>query len=699
MLAYTKKENADTELLLETLIDQIHRLADSFGKESNPQHRFEQFLGALNETLSSHVREGRWTVPINNVHAIVGIVSGGQMFLSGTGELTALFLHKKPSQRYQIYNLFRGIQTEQSLPTWEKPFAVVLDGDLHEGDVFCVSDKDLQQAIETDELNGILSTLPPVSAVEKIRQYFSHKDPLLLVIIKLDDGSTASIAPESVSSAVQRADVSVEELLDTETSTSRFLEDQRPSFSSLLRGVQQWVKTKTPSKSRILQDLNTERSFVTTLKRLGRTLMRGIIFLAKRSVKHAKRAVLTLKRKESREHIKQQVLTGGGAKDRARAIMQSAQRVPRSTLFLVLGVLIAVIILAVGISTISKSQARSAEEEAYTKRLTTIEDTIERAASAVIYKDEDQARTLYLNAETLIEELPTDTPERAQKVSELTADIQAAMDDIRHLVTIPNPPLLGDLATVTDGVFGNALVQTPDSLYVFGSDGRAYELNRSQKSFDVSSEAPESGSIAQLGTQEDGRVYTMDSIGEIYQVTDTEANSVNLIDPSWVDLQAYADRLYLLRPSSSDQEGQIVRYTRSGSEFTSETNWITSRTVSFDNAVSLTIDGTVYVLMRDGNISRFSSGSEDGWAAGAVEPRITGATSIWTDADSSYVYVLEPSTQRLIVFDKESGEFLVQYSSSAFTDLTDFAVDESDYTIYLLAGSKLYSIATSHIDE
>ena len=363
-----------------------------------------------------------------------------------------------------------------------------------------------------------------------------------------------------------------------------------------------------------------------------------------------------------------------------------------------LGIIVAVLILAFGVSTISKSQARSAEEDAYQKQLTTIEDTIERASSAVIYKDEDQARTLFLNAQTLIEELPVNTPERTEKSVELITDIQSAMDDIRHLVTIPNPPLLADLATVTDGVFGNALVQTSDAIYTFASDGRAYSLNRSQKTFNAATEATESKSVASEGSQEDGRVYLLDTIGEVYGVTSAGINSLGLIDTSWVDLQAYADRLYLLRPSSNGQEGQVIRYTRSGSDFSSESNWITSRTVSFDNAVSLAIDGTVYVLMKNGAISRFTSGSEDGWSAGAVEPRITNATDIWTDSNSSYIYVLEPDSQRLIVFDKISGEFLVQYSSSAFTGLTDFIVDESDYTIYLLAGSRLYSIATSHIE-
>ena len=40
LIALTKKESADSELLLQTLMDQARRLADSFGKEANPQHRF-----------------------------------------------------------------------------------------------------------------------------------------------------------------------------------------------------------------------------------------------------------------------------------------------------------------------------------------------------------------------------------------------------------------------------------------------------------------------------------------------------------------------------------------------------------------------------------------------------------------------------------------------------------------------------------
>ena len=81
-----------------------------------------------------------------------------------------------------------------------------------------------------------------------------------------------------------------------------------------------------------------------------------------------------------------------------------------------------------------------------------------------------------------------------------------------------------------------------------------------------------------------------------------------------------------------------------------------------------------------------------------MEPQITAATKIWTGTDSKFIYVLEPTTNKIVVFQKETGAFVVQYRSDAFNGLSDFLVDEKGYTIYLLAGPKLYSIAASHLE-
>jgi len=701
LIAYTKKETADSEILLQTLMDQARRLADSFGKEANPQHRFEQFLGALNETLAEHVREGRWHIPIEQLHALVGIASSTEMYLSGTGELVALFLHKKPSQRYQIFNLFRGLQTEQSLPTWEKPFAVVLDGDLHPGDVFCITDKDLQRTIPPDELNHILTSLPPIGAVEKIRQYFAHKDSLLLSVLKITDEGSSYQATQG-RSAVPQSNLSVEALNTTEETTDRLLDDQRPSISIFFKRVLAYVRSKSGNQSsRLLSELHSQGGLKELLRRIFRTVWRLLGVGITHTTRQATRALHVLKNKEERTRVKTHLqLKQRRLQGTVQSLLDRVRRTPTSTKYLVGGIGVAIIVLMIGISVISKSQARAQEEETYQEQLAAIEDLMERAGGAVIYKDENQARSLYVNAQTLIESIPADTPERAEKAQELDRDLQAALNEIRHLVTIPNPPLLADLETLTDGVFGNSLTPASGTVFVAGSDGRLYQFNKTEKRFDVAASVGE-GSLTPIAmSQEDGRTYLLGQDGVAYGVSfeSQTLNSLSIADDRWVDLEAYANRLYFLRPTSDSTEGQVIRFTRNGSSFDGETEWITSRTVSFDSAISLTIDGSVYVLMTDGKVSRFGNGSEEGWGVGVVDPRITQATKIWTSPESSYLYVLEPSTQRLIVFQKETGAFVVQYRSDAFQGLSDFVVDEAGYTIYLLAGSKLYSIAPSHLE-
>lgn len=696
LLARTRKENEDTDLLLEILSDHTHRLVDSFGKEANAQYRFEQFLGALNETLADQVKEGRWNVPIEDLHAIVGIATGDQMFLSGAGELTSLFLHRTSSQRYQVFNLFRSIQTEKALPTWEKAFAVVLDGDLHEGDVFCVTNKELRRMIDPDELNTILTTLPPVSAVEKVRQYFPHKDTFQLIVLKAQMPGVVLQTKESD----HRSSISVSDLVETEQETEHLLEDQRPKLNVVLS------KAVSAILNRIAPQEGSVRQSSKNIDRFKRLALTGTKFLWKHTRRTTKASVHHAKRLSSESGRKEVLSSAKSVKSRVASLFSNtksaAKQIPRSTKYLIGGLVLAIIVFGFGISTLSRSQARSAEQEAYQEQVTQLEELIERAAGAVIYKDEDQARSLYGNALALLEALPTDTEERLSASVEYQKDIQSALDEIRHLVTIPNPPLLADLSSVTDGVFGSSLVKSSEALYVFGTDGSIYELNRSEKRFSVAAQG-DSSTIAQAVSQEDGAIYflTKGDSTEIYAV-DFSAGTVASVlqtDETWVDLVAYANRVYILRPTTDAHDGQVLRSQRTGSDFEEPEEWIDQRTVDFSEAVSVTIDGTIFILNKDGEISRFSSGSEVGWTSGVVDPPLTVASKIWTDAESDFVYVLESETKRVVVFEKESGEFVVQYKSESFSDLTDMVVDEEDYSIYLLAGSKLYSIAASHIDS
>jgi hypothetical protein len=701
VLAYLGKKNPDNEVLFQLLSDHAHRLAGSFGKDANAQHRFEQFLGALNETVSQTVRDGRFHIPIQNFHAAVGIICEDRMFLSGTGELSALFLHRKPSQRYQVFNLFRGIQTEQSLPTWEKPFAVVLDGDLEDGDVFCVSQKDLQRFISQDDLNSLLTALPPKSATEKIRQYFAVNDGLLLLIIKAE--SAISSIPESYAKPL--SDVSIDSFVRGQDETSKLLDDQKPDLIGFIKGRIVHVYKKLTERSRILSDLRKGEPQSKTFFKLISSIGHHLWKTTRRAVKAFSFATTTLTQKDRRTSFFQSIPTlKTQMKHGWHNQIQRLQSLPVRTKRFVLMLVGLLLVLVIGLTALSHIRSTSATQKEFEQQLTTIQEIIDRAGGAMIYKDEHQARTLYQQATTLIQQIPVNKPTDQEAKDKLTKTIETAMNELRHVVTIPNPALIAKLDSGNPNQKGVRMIKSGSMLYAIDAMQMVWQIDPVTKQTKTLSPNPISSEPIIDVSEEDARLLVLNKTNQVFDInTKTgEINPISLSSSSTgfaTSFLAYANRLYLLNQTADQTDAEILKFNKTGAEYGTGTSWISSKTKALQNPRSLTIDGSLYVLSGTGNVSRFQNGAEVGWQLGIVEPALKDATRIWTDANSLFLYVLEPVSKRLIVHNKETGAFVVQYTSDAFTGLSDFLVDEKAQTIYLLSDANIYTISAGHLKK
>ncbi len=659
------------------LQDHVQRLASSFGVGANVQHRFEQFLRALNEALATQVKEGAWSIPIGHVHAFLGVACDGLIFFSGTGDLSALFLHRRSNGHYQVYNLFRSIQTEQALPSWEKTFAVVLDGDMHPGDVLCVSNSDVQRFLPADDLNRYLSTLPPASAAEKIRQHYPARTDLSLLILQAHDAT-----PFVLGRAVPHSDVSVEHLADTASETERLLEDQGQGFFQAIRARFTLRNTRGVAGVKRPFGLRT----LAAAKGIMRTLLTAMRWMGRvgKQLAHVR---------GGREFLRILTQHMHHAKERLHG---RVHRVPRASRYLFVAAGALLIVLVVGITLISRSQTKTKMEDAYKAQVVTVQERRDQAAAAIIYRDEQKARGLYEEAQRLVDLLPTDTPEHTWKTAHLKSDIIAGLEQIRHVVNIPTPPLRADLGSVQ----GTALHLQNSQLYAFGADKRVYRFDPGLKAFAQEETTNGTVGIVQHTTSDDQTILLLDDRPGISRF-DPEHRQLQVTDlkPAsgpWADINLYGKRLFILSPGEGG-DGQVLRLSKTDGGFGAPAHWIKSKTTGLNDAISIAIDGTLYVLKKNGTIVRFSNGTEMGWSSAKVEPPIIEARRVWTSGDSEYIYVLEPIAKRVIVYVKQSGAFISQYRSDAFDRLTDFAVDEKNRVIYLLSGSKLYSMTASHL--
>ena len=100
--------------------------------------------------------------------------------------------------------------------------------------------------------------------------------------------------------------------------------------------------------------------------------------------------------------------------------------------------------------------------------------------------------------------------------------------------------------------------------------------------------------------------------------------------------------------------------------------------------------------MLPDDIIRFGSGRELSLDLGKIDPHLSNAEDLWTNEDSSYLYILEPSASRIAVFDK-TGAYVTQYVADELQYAVGFHMDESTNTGYVLTETTMYSFTISHL--
>jgi len=120
--------------------------------------------------------------------------------------------------------------------------------------------------------------------------------------------------------------------------------------------------------------------------------------------------------------------------------------------------------------------------------------------------------------------------------------------------------------------------------------------------------------------------------------------------------------------------------------------WLKTDTDIHD-AVSLAIDGDLFLLKSDGQILKFVSGYQQEFTIAGLDPKLENPTEIWTYNNLKYLYILEPTHKRVVVLDK-NGQMLQQYTSDSWQNPTGMIVDEENKVIYILDNNKIHRFGT-----
>ena len=142
----------------------------------------------------------------------------------------------------------------------------------------------------------------------------------------------------------------------------------------------------------------------------------------------------------------------------------------------------------------------------------------------------------------------------------------------------------------------------------------------------------------------------------------------------------------------NEKTGDIVKFENPFQGGTKGTFWLSSDTrQKAMEAVSMAIDGNIWILTRENKIQRYFGGNYQEVLRPSLFPFLKQAVSMHTTTNLPYLYLLDPSERRLVLLSK-FGDVIAQYTSSAFDNLLAFAISQDGSTAYLLNGNKVYQL-------
>jgi hypothetical protein len=204
----------------------------------------------------------------------------------------------------------------------------------------------------------------------------------------------------------------------------------------------------------------------------------------------------------------------------------------------------------------------------------------------------------------------------------------------------------------------------------------------------LSAELDNSG--ASYFAQNNDYIYFIDGSG-ISQIDKGNDKKTVIAKKTWKTdggLGLFGSNVYVL-----DRADGIDKFVPGSDNTYSSTDYFASDTPDFSNSKAMGIDGSIYVLNKDGSIDKYTKGKSDTFDVSGLDTKLSGATKIYTNADSNNIYVLDNGNSRIVVLDKD-GNFKTSYKAAQIKSAKDMDIDEANKKIYILSGGKVYEIST-----
>jgi len=661
---------------------------------------FESALGKVNAEFEDFIKKEKIKLEPKTVNAAAGIVYKNNLIFSTVGKIKTMLIYpEKPDEKEMDKKIYKiadigGQNTEDKKVHLHKIFSNITDGKIPPEGYFVFSNDILPEYINNRHLAKIITTLPPVSAVENIKNQLHKINSYVTFLALMIKSSATPLIKRSIPGLQVNvtANDSLEQMNETENSTERYLSSAgimpaRRYFGWILS----WWAKATKSRPQQLTTVIRDKVFFVKKHRLNFftkfsyhaknffTYAGNLAFYLFKLILHP--AELLKKLNRARHQLLWLLKTS------AAKTSHFVFNLPLISKILLAMLLVSAFLLFYSLWTTIRGRHEQTREQNYQEIIQSLAQKQNQTEASLLYRNEDRARELIAEITALIGQLSQFKTVDQKVIDKFIATNNAQIEQISHVIKIDNPSELADFKNMAPNAQISFLINTGQR--IISSDLNNHSLYAINIANGTVSEAQKNISDADYGVSwnNESALLFANNGGHILnkqdQIEKLDANFSSL--GNITSAAVYNSRLYIL----SSDKNNIFRFTR---DFSSADPWI-KENINVADAVSFDIDGYVYILKNSGEIIRLLSGYANELKLSDINPAFSNPAKIRLtgDGEKGYIYILEPSQQRLVVFDK-TGKFLLQYKAPSLTNLKDFIVLDKEKKILLLNDATVYEI-------
>lgn len=593
---------------------------------------FENALATINEELAKLVALGKshW---LGKLNAIVAVKHNSLLSVASVGKISALLYRDD-----KFISINESSTNNQPVKTFEQ----FSEGKLKLGDMFILSTSQLFNHISIDRIKNLIDGNDLPLAAQSIIEYLQSE-----------------MGPEVACGTIFALQVEAGSITDEEVDLAQYLgADSEPEPNQNSKWLPPHVSSKLKAGKEtagiVIKNLSTDIKN----KYLKPSFWKKLVGRSSESVT---------------------LVHGSLKKTAAKFQPNQIAKFSNQKKFFLISAAILLIALVTNIAIVQVKKSKTETTLSIETELTQIEKLLNDTNAAVLYGDEAGASDYLAKAQELLGQLPSQisNPELAEKLSSLQETATELDRKLKKIETVN---------ATTIGTLGNAqhLINLPNFL--------ATETNRTIVSYNKTTRAINDNSLKSSESILDSvaiannqaviyngtELFIWDLAGDI--ITGRYNNNVPS-SANFGGIKTYStnNRIYVADKST----GQVKSFATTGRSFSNMTISVNDELVR--KSADIAIDGNIYII-SGGNIYKFNSGAKQQFNS-AVN-NFSDASKIITENNFQYLYILDPAKKQIIILNKTGG-MIKTVTSDQFTDLRDFAVEESTKTIFVLNGSEL----------